>query len=368
MGRDSASDPFFPFRFSVSTLLLLQCCFVADWRQIQGRIRRARTGPDAAAKLTALFDKTRDGMVAFELAQLMENSGQSETAVHWYTTAAQRFRRADWKQKAVAALERMGAPVPAIGDDSQPLAAIPSIAAPEESSPASEQPAEENEAQPEPAPAQTAEGAPPTGPKKRRRGRRGGRGRGKRGRQPATQAAAPPVAAERRVEREALPARKFAPPPPADEIEPEPEPVRERASAPPALRQGEPALASRMAQLESQLRRLIAAATHTLDDVDGAPAGPGVYLLSDSDQVTHYYVEAARTLRIALDHLAKGRSGGQREAVSLRPALAEHLGISEAKVKDYLRKHCTVRWVQIDEGASHLAHFAIAVLKPALNQ
>ena len=123
-----------------------------------------------------------------------------------------------------------------------------------------------------------------------------------------------------------------------------------------------------MAQLESQLRRLIAAPTHMLDEVEGAPAGPGVYLLSDSDQVTHYYAEACRTLRIALDHLAKGRSGGKRETVSLRPALAEHLGITETKVKDYLRKHCVVRWVQLDEGASHLAHFAIAVLHPVLNE
>jgi hypothetical protein len=344
--------------------LLLQCWLVADWRQIQGRIRRARTGPDAAAKLTALFDKTRDGMVAFELAQLMENSGQSETAVQWYTTAAQRFRRADWKQKAVAALERMGAPVPAAGAEAPPPPQPPATVEP---APVNEEHEEEIEAQPEPASAQTSEGAPPAGPKKRRRGRRGGRGRSKRGQQQPAQAAAPPPAtAERRIEREVIPARVAVPPPRAEEIEPEPMPVR--ASAPPAIRQGEPALASRMAQLESQLRRLIAASTHTLDEVEGAPAGPGVYLLSDSDHVTHYYVEAARTLRIALDHLAKGRSGGKRETVSLRPALAEHLGISEAKVKDYMRKHCTVRWVQIDEGSSHLAHFAIAVLRPALNE
>jgi hypothetical protein len=345
--------------------LLLQCCAVVDWRQIQGRIRRARTGPDAAAKLTALFDKTRDGMVAFELAQLMENQGQSDSAVHWYTAAAQRFRRADWKQKAAAALERLGAPVPAIGEEGPPppLAVIPTIAAQEDQA---EQPEEEGEAQPESATAQAAEGGHQPGHKKRRRGRRGGRRRSKRRQQQTAQAAAaPPAAAAHRAEREPLPARVFASPP-VQEIEPEP--VHARASAPPALRQGEPALASRMAQLESQLRRLIATPSHALDEVEGAPAGPGVYLLSDSDHVTHYYVEAARTLRIALEHLAKGRSGGKREAVSLRPALAEHLGISEAKVKDYLRKHCTVRWVQIDEGASHLAHFAVAVLRPALNE
>jgi hypothetical protein len=26
------------------------------------------------------------------------------------------------------------------------------------------------------------------------------------------------------------------------------------------------------------------------------------------------------------------------------------------------------RWLQLDEGASHLAHFAIAMLRPALNE
>jgi len=32
-----------------------------------------------------------------------------------------------------------------------------------------------------------------------------------------------------------------------------------------------------------------------------------------------------------------------------------------------LKDHCAVRWLQLDEGASLLAHFGIAVLRPALN-
>jgi hypothetical protein len=123
-----------------------------------------------------------------------------------------------------------------------------------------------------------------------------------------------------------------------------------------------------MARLESQLRRLIASQTYSLDEVEQAPAGPGVLLLSDTDQVTHYYVESCQTLRIALGQLVKGRTGGKHGGFSLRPTMAKHLGISDAKVKDYLRDHCTVRWVQIDEGAPHLAHFAIAVLRPVLNE
>jgi predicted transcriptional regulator len=51
----------------------------------------------------------------------------------------------------------------------------------------------------------------------------------------------------------------------------------------------------------------------------------------------------------------------------VRSRLAEHLGISDAKVSQYLKQHCLVRWLQLDEEAPHLAHFAIAVLKPPLN-
>ena len=49
-------------------------------------------------------------------------------------------------------------------------------------------------------------------------------------------------------------------------------------------RAGDPALASRMAHLESMLRRLVASPLHRLEEADAAPAGPGVFLLSDSDQ------------------------------------------------------------------------------------
>jgi hypothetical protein len=37
-------------------------------------------------------------------------------------------------------------------------------------------------------------------------------------------------------------------------------------------------------------------------------------------------------------------------------------------VSSYLKEHCAVRWLQLDEGASHLAHFAIAVLRPVVNE
>ena len=84
---------------------------MADWKQITARIRRARTSKDPAGQLSNLFQKTRDAMVAFELAKLLETSGQNSEAVKWYVTAAERFRRADWKSKAKEAIARLGAPL-----------------------------------------------------------------------------------------------------------------------------------------------------------------------------------------------------------------------------------------------------------------
>ena len=133
-------------------------------------------------------------------------------------------------------------------------------------------------------------------------------------------------------------------------------------------RAGEPALASRTAHLESQLRRLIASPLCRLDEADQAPAGPGVFVLSDSDQTTYYYVDDCQTLRIGVGNLLRAeRGGGRRGGGSLRSRFAEHLGISESRVAKYMKEHCAVRWIQLDEGASALAHFAIAVLRPALN-
>jgi len=63
------------------------------------------------------------------------------------------------------------------------------------------------------------------------------------------------------------------------------------------------------------------------------------------------------------------RGGSSRRGVdSLKPQLAEHLGIPEARVPKYLADHCVVRWLQLDEGASHFAHFVVAVLRPSLNE
>ena len=132
-------------------------------------------------------------------------------------------------------------------------------------------------------------------------------------------------------------------------------------------RTGEPALASRIAQLESQLRRLLVCPQVPLEDADQAPAGPGVLLLSDSDQVNHYYIEACQTLRIAIANLLRG-SRGSRDAGLLKERLAENLGIVESRVSKYLKDHCAVRWLQLDEGAPELAHFAIAVLRPVVNE
>jgi hypothetical protein len=153
----------------------------------------------------------------------------------------------------------------------------------------------------------------------------------------------------------------------------EPEPARgyETATSGSSLsarvRSGDPALSSRMAQLESQLRRLLACSIHSLEQAEEAPAGPGVFLITDTDQTTYYYAEACQTLRVGIGNML--RSGrGSREGSNLKEKLAEHLGINEARVGKYLKDHCGVRWLQLDEGAPLLAHFAVAVLRPISNE
>src|SRR5690348_17304696 len=81
---------------------------MADWKQITARIRRARGGKDPVGQLTNLYEKTRDAMVAFELARYFETAGQNLEAAKWYLAAAERFRRADWKTKAQEAAVRLG--------------------------------------------------------------------------------------------------------------------------------------------------------------------------------------------------------------------------------------------------------------------
>src|SRR4029077_1452266 len=85
---------------------------MADWKQITARIRRARTGKDPVAQLSNLFEKTNDAMVAFELARHLETTGQNAEAAKWYTTAGDRFRRADWKATAHETVPRQNGPPP----------------------------------------------------------------------------------------------------------------------------------------------------------------------------------------------------------------------------------------------------------------
>src|ERR1700732_4568620 len=118
-----------------NVLSLLQCPYcMADWKQITARIRRARTGKDPAAQLSNLYQKTRDAMVAFELAKFFETAGQNGEAAKWYSTAAERFRRADWKTKAQEAAVRLGGSSSsgeAITESDELQLAAPIVSAPE---------------------------------------------------------------------------------------------------------------------------------------------------------------------------------------------------------------------------------------------
>src|SRR5579859_2019917 len=167
-----------PLRFvGTTSQSLLECLHcMADWKQITARIRRARTGKDPAAQLTNLFTKTRDAMVAFELARYLESIGNSADAGRWYLTAAERFRRSDWKTKAQESATRLGATEPA--EIPAPVSKSDEAAVAGEGKPSPE--AEPEKEQPEAAgiasePQAPVEGSPaPAGPGSRhRRGRRG---------------------------------------------------------------------------------------------------------------------------------------------------------------------------------------------------
>jgi hypothetical protein len=360
---------------------------MADWKQITARIRRARTSKDPAGQLSNLYEKTRDAMVAFELAKYFETAGQNGDAAKWYSAAAERFRRADWKIKAQEAAVRLGG-VPgelpleasAAASEDRVLPSTP-LTMPEPGLPFVQNAevfeaivSSETETQHSAEPVASAPAASEADGKRRRRGRRGGRNRrkGSAGRDalaaPAARSSEAPAA------RRGLPPAVFnaptepAPPRVTDSRAMPSLPIESVADGGPSVkgRYGDPGLSSRISLLEMQFRRLLTCPPVRLSEADTAPVGPGVFVLTDSDLTSYYYVEACQTLRIAIGNLLRGGSS-RRGVDSIKPQLAEHLGIPETRVPKYLADHCVVRWLQLDEGASHFAHFVVAVLRPTLN-
>jgi hypothetical protein len=357
---------------------------MADWKQITARIRRARTGKDPVGQLSNLYEKTRDAMVAFELARYFETTGQNPEAAKWYLAAAERFRRADWKTKAQEAAVRLGAEAAAVdaahssGDSMlTPIPVADPEPSPEESSATSESSAADVESAADDGSATAAgESADSPDKKRRRRGRRGGRNRRKGETSKGSVAASASRATEPATPTKGLPSRVFDEPTEprpsrAAEIRPMPslpvEPIGDPGGPSVRGRSGDPGLSSRLSLLEMQLRRLLTCPPVKLSEADHAPVGPGVFVLTDSDLTSYYYVEACQTLRIAVGNLLRG-GASRRGADSLKPQLAEHLGIPESRVTKYLADHCVVRWLQLDEGASHFAHFVTAVIRPTLNE
>ena len=346
---------------------------MADWKQITARIRRARGSRDPAGQLSLLFEKTKDAMVAFELGRHFEVARDPAQALHWYQTAFSRFRRGDWKTKSGDAIVRLGGELPsetsvkatgqvALEPQTQEMAPPPEPVLSFEPAAMESLVAVGAENPPAEAP-----GVPVSADKRhRRRGRRGGRNRNKKSAAPPsagrTRQQAHPETAEEPVEL-AAPRLVDSRAIPRLPVEALPD------SAMPGVRgrSGDPGLSSRLSLLEMQLRRLLTCPPAQLGHAEHAPAGPGVFVLTDDDMTTYYYVEACDTLRIAIGSVT--RSGSARRGHSdLKPQLADHLGIPEARVSKYLAEHCVVRWLQLDEGATPFAHFAIAVLRPILNQ
>jgi hypothetical protein len=405
---------------------------MADWKQITARIRRARTSKDPAGQLANLYEKTQDAMVAFELARHFETAGMAPDSGKWYVAAAGRFRRADWKVKALESAVRLGCEVPEGSLEAARAEDAAAVKKPARAGSAAEKSPEQFDKElsvpafsltmPEPglpfeqnaavfesvaavsselqAATEAAEpstsAATGTDAKRRRRGRRGGRNRRKPGTAGAaadsaagspSPAAATPGASRREGNRStgssshsasrrsntspadeapdeaaypALAIRRAVPPLPVD--------ATSDFSAPSVKgRYGDPGLSSRLSLLEMQFRRLLTCEPAKLDDTVGAPVGPGVFLLSDSDLTSYYYVESCQTLRIAIANMLRGGTT-KRGAESIKPQLADHLGIPETRVAKYLADHCVVRWLQLDEGASHFAHFVVSVLRPTLNE
>ena len=325
-------------------------------------------------------------MVAFELGRHFEIAKDSAQALQWYLTSASKFRRGDWKTKARDAVIRMGGELP---PDSEPLEEVPSArsadtagAAPvivlpeptvpfEQTATAFESLADTQEPR---GPESSADANAGSDKKHRRRGRRGGRNRRKISTPQAASdsraAGKPSVRTRTTEEPEQAQAEEILPPRVVDSRAIPRIPVEQvpESGAPGVKgRFGDPGLASRLSLLEMQLRRLLTCPAAKLDEAAHAPAGPGVFVLTDDDMTTYYYVEACDTLRIAIGSLA--RSGMSRRGnTNLKALLADHLGIPETRVTKYLSDHCVVRWLQLDEGAMNFCHFAIAVLRPTLNE
>jgi hypothetical protein len=383
--------------------------YMADWKQITARIRRARTSKDPAGQLSALYEKTHDAMVAFELAKYFETSANNAEAAKWYSTAAERFRRADWKTKAQEAAVRLGGEPGADNGSAKAAALVAPVTIPEPGMPfvqgaaafeaivsdavselVSEQGASSSSSRAKGAIDTEASGseeisestAPSTDvdsdeKRRRRRGRRGGRNRRKVG------SAADTTGSSRLPSTPNTRRGSTSPSSTSPVVTPsEPEPPKTTRRGMPTLpveqlpestgpgprgRYGDPGLSSRISLLEMQFRRLLTCEAVKLEEANHAPVGPGVFVLTDSDLTSYYYVESCQTLRIAVANLLRGNAS-RRGAESITKQLAEHLGITEARVPKYLAEHCVVRWLQLDEGASHFAHFVIAVLRPILNE
>jgi hypothetical protein len=363
---------------------------MADWKQITARIRRARGSRDPVGQLTLLYEKTNDAMVAFELGRHFEITKDNSKALDWYLTAAAKFRRGEWKSKARDSVVRLGgklppesgspaelsSALPAADEIALPLApfTIPDPAVPFEQTAVAFESLVAAGAEKAPSSEAPASKGAPLEKKHRRRGRRGGRNRRKE--------SGSETPSESRVSaRPAARARSVNPPPEAAPAEILPPRIVDSRAIPripveqlpdsgvPSVkgRFGDPGLSSRLSLLEMQLRRLLTCAAAKLDDSSHAPAGPGVFVLTDDDMTTYYYVEACDSLRIAISSLV--RSGMTRRGnTNLKSLLADHLGIPETRVTKYLSEHCVVRWLQLDEGSVNFYHFAIAVLRPSLNE
>jgi len=130
-------------------------------------------------------------------------------------------------------------------------------------------------------------------------------------------------------------------------------------------RAGEPALASRLAKLESQLRRMLGGIPHSLEEADQARRGR---VSSLCPIPTYCPTTTSRLARRSGSALVTCCVVGVRRPEKYPRPAGRPSGDHRIASGKYLKDHCAVRWIQLDEGSPMLAHFAIAVMRPALNQ
>jgi len=79
----------------------------SDWRETNRKIEECRDSSDPICCLQRLLGETKDGMVAFALAEEYERRRMLVLALQYFTEAEKSFPLKEWKEKAKQAVDRV---------------------------------------------------------------------------------------------------------------------------------------------------------------------------------------------------------------------------------------------------------------------